>query len=174
MSVDDEVRAHLVNGQLIQVLPEFDGDPIVRELFVHQEAWSIIKPEEPHHALITIVRAQRAKEDLLRFVDGSRIICAREPFDKSADSYLAPLHPKMSGVWAIRNRVDPQIRFFGLFPQVDTFVVTHACLRDQLNCSEDWEQARADAVAIYGELFPRTFPIYGGNASHVCTNIILN
>jgi len=173
MSVDDKIRTHLANGQLIQVTPEFDGDRIVRQLFVHQEAWSFIKPEEPHHAIISEERAQRAIEDLLRFVDGSRIICAREPFDKPANTYLMPIHSEGRGVWAIRNRDVPHIRFFGLFPKVDTFVVTYACLRADLDSKEMWEQIRTEAVAIYSELFPNSLPEYERNASHVCTNIIL-
>lgn len=177
MSLQDELENATHNGLLIQLRPEFDGDPLVREVFVTGDVYHVLFPTDGDaNALLTPTRAARARMQLGRFITGEPIRCATSSFEKSSECYLSPISPEFTGVWAIRDREDPQVRFIGTFVEKDVFIVTSAPLRSELGDNKDgvWEYYRSDCLEYLNELLPQQQPIYGGNPDDVCSNIFID
>lgn len=177
MSLDDDLKSAIDRGVLFQLRPDFDGDPIVRELFVAEEVYEILFPQEADtHALLNPRRATLARMQLNRFITGGRIRCAVSSFEKSAECYLSPISPSTTGVWAIRDRENPQVRFIGVFVSRDVFIVLFAPSREELGKAKEgvWEYYRSESLVFLNELLPNQQPILGGDPHDVCTNIILD
>ncbi len=84
---------------------------------------------------------------------------------------IKSLDPRSREIWELRCKdPKPQVRMFGRFADVDVFVVTHACFRDQLGSTHltkyngnTWEAEIKRCENIWNQLFQGHPPHSGSN-----------
>jgi hypothetical protein len=115
-----------------------------------------------------------------RFVEGSVISLALQPFKKRKDAAIAILFPTEERVFDFRVRKPhPGIRVFGCFAARDVFVATNWEQRDRLptvlppeNDAEEWEKERKICLARWRQLTPYE-PFEGKSVHDYISNGIL-
>lgn len=105
------------------------------------------------------------RADLDRFIEGSLIPIAREPY-KGKTSYMLRLQPPADEVWEIRSRdPEPSIRVFGRFAEKDIFIALTWALRADLKHpgSREWRDASVGCKTDWIKLFHPYLPKSGAD-----------
>ena len=153
MSIYDELLYWVRESELFEFEPQMPGTLSLRRMFVskhlHGAPW--------HEGRYGLLRA-----DLDRFTEGA-MIPVRLPPSKSVKAYLALLD-ETSGVWEIRStKPEPQLRVFGFFPHMDTFLAVTWNERRELDSDEEWQFALKVCKREWQRLFPAYVPLTGTN-----------
>jgi hypothetical protein len=167
MSIRDEINSRVSEGRLFQLRPLIESDEVKRSMFVSEKLFSKLHPEadgpNSFDARNALLRA-----DLERFINGSEITVARNPFKKSKKCYLAPVDPTRLGIWDIRS-VDPRpgLRVLGCFSEKDVFVALEMETRESLGGPNDkaWRDFIERCSAHWRRLFGTYLPFFGGETS---------
>lgn len=143
MSISDEIREHVANGDLVPVLPRFGGLRVRRYMFMTRELNSEI--ENPTEGADS--RFAELEADLVGFLVNRAI----------HKDYLKQLRPPTEGVWEIKCYLDePAIRVFGQFATKNVFIAMTALYRADLAELIDpkWNYEIKRARSIWRNLFP--------------------
>ena len=156
MSISDEIRRLVADGQLFQIRPLAVGAAEPRALFVSKELNELLTAEMP--SVADVERIARLEAHLAHFVEGGVV----EP------RYMCLLKRPARDVLEIRSRRPrPSVRVFGRFAAVDVFIALNASLREPLGPfgSREWRDAVVRCGALWRQLF-LTFPPLKGTSLH--------
>ncbi|MGH9354034.1 MAG: hypothetical protein ACRD2G_18045 [Terriglobia bacterium] len=132
----------------------------MRLLFAAEEVGRVVKP--PWNATPEGLRFSQLRAHLDRFIEGSLISMAQNPFTKPRTCYMARIDPSTDEVWDIRS-IDPRpaIRVLGCFADTDLFIALVWENRKNLGGphSKEWRDFRERGKAMWRNLFPAYQPL---------------
>lgn len=165
MSIRDEIRYRLSNGELFQVLPTLPSGTVARSLFASVEVNRLIKG--PWQDDQEAYRCGVLWDDCDRYVEGRLVTMSlNEPYKKPKATYMVRLDPLRDNVWEIRCRdPKPGFRIFGGFADTNIFLALTAAPRETLPESRDWRDARERCKASWRRMF-HTYPLHNGGSIH--------
>jgi hypothetical protein len=175
MSIRDEIRRLTRERppRLFFLPPLIEGAAVVRELFVSEEIYRVVKP--PWEPGELGARYARMRSYLDAWTEGRLISIADHPYRKPKPTYMARIDPAPDEVFDIRC-IDPNpgIRVMGCFADRDLFVALTYASREALQTRHDWRNEREACKAAWRRLFPTYAPYAGVSLDdYVSTNLYI-
>jgi hypothetical protein len=156
MSIRDRIRA--LDGKELFCLAPLAGGSLVRTMFVSREVLDAVTPPFPPHW--DGQRLGQFRGTLDAFAENQWISIASDPYNKSAQTYLAPVDPVALDIWDIRSIAPlPQIRCFGAWSEQDTFVALTWEYRDGIDFDAEAKRCRA----VWDKFLSPCKPFHGRN-----------
>jgi hypothetical protein len=137
-TIREAINAHVGQGSLFCLTPEFLSDETPRAMFVSREVMEIVDgPPWPNSR--DGRRYARLRGLFDAFTGGDFITVAADPFRKDACAILARVHPIAHEIWDFRC-LDPApgIRSLGCFAEQDAFVALTWNFRENLQAAAAW------------------------------------
>jgi hypothetical protein len=157
-TIREAINAHVGQGNLFCLMPEFLSDETPRAVFVSKEVMEIVDgPPWPDSR--DGRRYARLRGLFDAFTGGDYITIAADPFEKSACAILARVDPIADEIWDFRC-LDPApgIRSFGRFAEKDIFVALTWDFRENLQTADDWNaeirSCKNEWKKLFGPLLP--------------------
>jgi hypothetical protein len=164
MSIRDEIRARIEEGQLFHLQPYLPGSLNERTMLVSESIHRAVTP--PWDGISDEHRLSQLRADLDTFTEGKILSVSNAPYVKAKSTYLARTDPISDEVWDIRSRdPKPGLRVLGCFAAQDVFVALEYDCRDSLGGpgSKEWRDFIERAKAKWRHLFLTYQPHSGGS-----------
>lgn len=165
MSIRDQINSLVQDGRLFELYPVLKSEKVSRCMFVSKQIWDEISPQSDEKF---DERFAKLRADLDRFVDGSEVTVAHNPYKRSKKAYIARTNPIEDEVWDIRS-VDPRpgIRVLGFFAEKDVFIALEWEFRTNLDGpgGKLWSKFLRANGAHWRRLFGVYRPHSGGQTS---------
>jgi hypothetical protein len=151
MSIQEEIKTHLMSGRLVYLPHRIPGTRAMRTIIVNQDVLGAI--DLRHWSGNERYRLGVLRGDLDRFIGGERVSVMLFPRAKPATTYLKRLSPVASEVWEIRS-CDPRsrVRVLGRFAERDHFLGLAWDFRENLTPS--WDSICDRCLIQWGTCFP--------------------
>ena len=153
MSIQAAIAKHVAEMRLVHLRPAISGEEMVRTMFVGQEIVPLLDPAKlpvSHEGY----QLAHVRPRLDAFIAGRKLNIALQPRDKDISAHFARTDPVTDEVWDIRCTDPPQIRVFGRFVDLDTYVALTWQYRGNLNTNDDWTDELSRFKAEWRKLFP--------------------
>ena len=179
MSICAQIQRCVRLGELHQLFPRLDSDPVERRVFISTEIKGALDGPWPHEEAER--RCGELQGDLEAFVKGDNIGMCLTAYQHRA-AYMGRLDMPKDEVWDIRSRRNPPaLRIFGRFASVDTFVAFRIRPRsvrvDLLNSeplggakSREWQFAIIETLQEWNRLLPNLNPPHGDDLNVYVSN----
>jgi hypothetical protein len=179
MSICAQIRECVQLGELHQLLPMLDSDPVERKVFISTEIKDALEGPWPNKTAER--RLRELQGDLEAFVKGDIIGMCLTAFQHKT-AYMGRLDMPKDEVWDIRSRRNsPALRVFGRFASVDTFIALRIRPRsvrvNWLNSeplggaeSREWQFAIIETLQEWNRLLPNFNPPHGDDLSVYVSN----
>lgn len=162
MSIVGLIRVAVARGQLFELKPQLESDPVARTMIYSKEIEALfagVGQSEPAR-----IRFQRLRADMEEFVKGGAVSICLEPFGARHEDF-GLLSPPHEGLVDMRNRAPkPGLRLIGGFAKKDIYVALTCRPRSKPmdfigypplgdGGSAQWADARAFVKAEWQRLF---------------------
>jgi hypothetical protein len=161
MSIRDEWKKLLADGEHLFRVEPFDGDAATRTVLLTREMKDLI--DEPREEGAEANRVARLLATLQNIVSGRRLVVCMDPYE-AREANLGRLDPAEDSVWDIRCRDKPALRVFFAFVEKDVLLAVTCRPRSVRvswlgwlplkNDSKEWKRGIDAVKRDWARLFP--------------------